>query len=357
MNRTITTNEFLSVFILSKLFTLITQQNSGGVNRSFYDDIFMTALSGLFLLIFAYILYFMTRDSYDLITLMHFNFAPFKSFNYLLLLVYMLYLAASSAVQFLQFCTEAIYTKPDFFPLAILLVVLVCYSLLTGFSPLSKCGVIIMSLFLLFTLYLTLVLLPNIQLQNTYTPVTMTAGEIFKDSLFSVTQNFELFLLLIFVKDTKKTKKAYVSWVKYAVLLMLLLTVLLHLSLGAMLSGQQYPYYTLAIVSSSVSAFRRLDAVFMVLWVFVSFVRVSFITLCAKEALLALLDKNQNEKSTNWLSISLSVVLFLFIALLRFNPNFMQYSEAVNLLFFVYFLVVLCVAVVLQKSRKRVQAE
>lgn len=351
-NRTITSNEFISLFILSKLFTLITFHKQSGNTQTFMDDILLTLCTSFILLVFCAFYYFLTKDHHsDLLTAFTFKFVPFRQLNFLLLFLYSVYVAATSSVQFLDFTVEAVYQKGDFMPLAVLFVCLLAYSMVSGFSPLAKTSVVVFALFVIFTVYLTIVLFPQLQLVNLKSEVSLSALDFLKTGAFNFTQNFELILLLIFIKETKPIKKVYTRWVFYSLGLILLLNVLLQLSMGAMLNAQSYPYYTLSILSSNMSAFRRLDALFIVLWVFVSFVRIAFIGLCAKETLLALLNKRQTEKSVNLVSIVTAVFIFVGIVLIHFNKQWLGAINEINAVLFVYFFVLSLITLLYIRSK------
>lgn len=120
--------------------------------------------------------------------------------------------------------------------------------------------------------------------------------------------NVELLLLFTLVKHlAQRTPSVFQGYFWLATGGSVGLSLLVKLALGNYAQMQQYPFYALA-VSSDLSVVQRLDSFYLVIWVLISFVRVTALLLALCTALQGMLpDRRYN--SGVWTALSLVAAL------------------------------------------------
>ena len=199
--------------------------------------------------------------------------------------------AQTIAVQ-ADFLTGTIYRLPHRFGLIAALWIGSMYVVWLGLESFARLSLGVFAAFLLLVAALVIQGLPNIDLINLHNPLGEGVMPLVKGTGLTLSRCGELSaaaLLVPAVRDNAKkwAAKACLLWTGFTLLLsFLVLTVL-----GSFSATRSYPVYTLALAGGEQAVFGRLDALLLLIWIFLAIVRSALYWWLAARCLFLLTAK------------------------------------------------------------------
>lgn len=344
--KTSVTNEFIAILILSKVFSIVTFNIYKNESVDFYSSILNLSVNSSLILFFSLIfMYLNNKIKLDIFSIITTNNKTFSLFNLLCLFLVSFIYFVYTLNTFLDFTTDAIYKKNDFLPICILLFLIIGYTLYNGISSISKTSIVVISLFYIFIAFLFLSLIIEFDFDNLMFNENIKLN--LKYNIQSLVYNFEFILMFYFLKFCKKEKKIYFNYIIKSFVLIFILSLIAELTVGDFLKQFEYPFFSLSKITDA-SFFRRLDGFFIIIWIFISFVKISAISFLLYDTI---------NKILSYFEFSINVVLFTFLNFIIYIVFKFFKIDNINIGFiymtlFIYLMVLIFTSIIL-KNRKR----
>lgn len=215
-------------------------------------------------------------------------FLKSKVFGVIMTVLYILVLTIfliQSTFEFSFFIVNAVY--PDA-PLLLIIfsIALVCtYCAKNGLESIARVSSIVFVFFIMSTIFIVASSIPTISFLNITPILGDPVKSVFKYTFWHVANSPELLIFFLIVPKIRKNIKAVGIWYIIISLLFTLLIVFLTLAvLGDVGFIQTFPVYTLTAILE-VNFLQRLDILYMLAWVFLSFIKQTLITVVAEQSL------------------------------------------------------------------------
>ncbi len=187
-----------------------------------------------------------------------------------------------------DFLTGTIYRLPNRLGLMLALWCGIVYAVWLGLESFSRLGTGVFLVFVLLAAALAIQAVPNIDPINLHHPLENGPKALVQGAAVAVSRCGELaaaVLLLPAVRDNagRWTVRAALLWTAFTLLVsFLVLTVL-----GNFAATRSYPVYTLALAGGEQAVFGRLDALLLLIWIFLAVIRGgTFLWLAARSVFL-----------------------------------------------------------------------
>ena len=274
-------------------------------------------------------------------------------FSYLvaiLSLSVLLGVAISTITTFEDFLSKSVFEDFHSFVIISLLIIAATYGAFLGIEALGRFANLVFVLVLISVLIILFSVIQNIELLNLGTVSVNNAKPILKTAVEGLLSNTGLLTATLVVPFVnKKHTKSFAFWNIASLIIVEIIVFCVYGVLGNFAQGKEYPYYSTA-TTAEFSIIKRLDFVYMCVWVFVAFIKTTYYLLLSKQTLDTILHKNAHKYSLLFCS-SISLILS-FIASER--PIFRGYiwsyiSSGIALIL----IVVILPIILLLKGRKK----
>ncbi|MEG0894529.1 MAG: GerAB/ArcD/ProY family transporter [Oscillospiraceae bacterium] len=182
------------------------------------------------------------------------------------------------------FLQNAVFPKASVFFLVLLICLFTFYSVKYGFEALCRSSTIIFVLLIIGILIIVLCSIPNVNLTN----IKPISSSIINQIPYQISLTYELPLFIFFFSSVKKEKNAFINssllFIIISSITMIIINFIIMGVLGNYSYVQTFPYYTIASISK-VSILQRLDAIHILLWVFMCFTRICLFIFATKKSL------------------------------------------------------------------------
>lgn len=247
-----------------------------------------------------------------------------------------------SIFSFEFFITNAIYPNSSivFIILSIVICCFICAK--NGIEGIARTGFLLFFLLLFGILFIIFVSTKSIDLLNIKPILDESAKQILYATIFTVSKYVELIMLILLLPNIKnspiknnseKTKGKTSSFKKASILYLIGATLFVEVTcfylssvLGEYAYSQTYPYYTLASIVET-NLLQRLDSIHMVLWVFISFIKITTLIVLANTCIRSIFPKVNKATS---LSIIFIIVTSLSLAI-GFHPEWLNQLNVTGL--------------------------
>ncbi len=229
---------------------------------------------------------------------------------------YLILLGINTLAQFQLFMINAIFQEASVWAILLPMLAVAVYAAYTGIEGIARSGFLLFVVFLVAFLFIILSSVPEISLIRLKPLEQDGISQVLRGAYGVVSRSVELVLLYLLLPYLQKGKLGkgilsltFLSLAAFELIAFFLLTVL-----GDFSIGQTFPFYTLASMSG-ISIFQRMDALYMGIWVFVAFVRLSLLIFLATELLTMMLPIRFDRRiKRNW-ALGLVAVLVLVLTL------------------------------------------
>jgi len=338
--------EIIPILILSKVFSILIVKYTGDTTSNIYSTIFNLLITNSIFLVLLLLLFKINRDkNINIFSAMSLKSHTLTNINLVILLLLGITAFSFYFNNFLDFTTNAIYTKVDFLPLSILFFLIITYAMYSGIQALSKTSTIVLILFFALLIMLFLLTVRDFDINNILNEEFIIDIEP-KNIAMNFLDTFEFILLLYllkYYKNGKKSYKLYVNFVIVSLAISIFIILISTLSVGEFLKGSNYPVFILSIVTN-ISFLQRLDGIFIIVWVLIAFVKIAVIAFLLKDTIDILLKKIKNK-----FTFLKMFLLFIFVIASRFNLGLLQFSYGI---LFAYVIIFSAISIAFKKKVK-----
>lgn len=308
--------QLLILLFLSRLFNTLTHIPGMGSTVSGTAMLYSNLIgAGVLLLVFLPLIVMANRfPERSVVMNLRAGFGGFGSLCGGLYYAFLVLLAAQTLAQFQLFMTDAVFPEASVWVIILPILLVAAYAAHVGIEGIARAGFLI---FLAFWAAFALIILssvPNIEIYNVVPLEQDAVREILQGVYAVVSRSAEpvLFCLLLPYAGNKTFYAAagftVLSFSTQEIIAFFILTVL-----GSFSYSQTFPFFSLASMSE-ISVFQRMDALYMGIWVFVAFIRLSLLLLLASDIIKFILpDRKNGERHRYGLAATVVIVLLAAI--------------------------------------------
>lgn len=250
------------------------------------------------------------------------------------------------------FMTTTIFPSASPFIIIFSMLMFCLYAVINGLEPIARTTTLLLPLVIIGILIITFSSFFNIDFDN-FKPILDNPIPTILNRAFSITiQNVELFVLIYLLPfmlgSFKKVLVGFLGSYTISHELLLFTSILV---LGEYLYIQQYPSYAIAAVAKF-SIFQRLDSLYMGIWVFMGFVKISLYLWVSMDSLNHLISKKYNK-------YVFLIVTVLLLILSVYRNYFFIFSLKNNIFLIQSILFIICLIgfplllIIIQKFSKK----
>lgn len=276
----------------------------------------------------------------------------------LIYLVFIILLAVNTLAHFQFFMTNAIFQEASVWAIIIPMMLVAVYAAYIGIEGISRSGFLLFAVFVIAFLFIILSSIPEVELTNLKPLEQDGLSQILRGAYGVVSRSVEILLLYLLLPYLQKgrlgagvTGFTILSLVVFELIAFFLLTVL-----GDFSKSQTFPFYTLASMSG-ISIFQRMDALYMGIWVFVAFIRLSLLIFIAADLLSLILPVQiKAERKRNYCLGVVSFIIFALTIPVCYNMKLLNGSYRISyagLLIFVLALVIPVITLIILKLKTK----
>ena len=341
--------EGVSVLTVSQIFSTIafsTSELSGA--STILSFVFGTALN--FLIILPFLLLCKKQGYRSLIELSRDGLGVFSYVVSFLFLGILLAVTVSTAATFEDFLSKSVFEDSSPFIIVSLLILAASYGAFLGIEALGRFANIVFVLVSISVLIILFSVLENVKLTNLGSTSLQDTEEIVKtgvEGLFSNTGLITAVLIAPLIND--KRTKGFTVWNVASLIIVIIIVFSVYGVLGNYAFGKEYPYYDTA-TTAEFSIVKRLDIVYMCVWVFVAFIKTTYYLLLSKRVLDTVLHKKAKKYSLFFCS-ALSLGLSFIASVKEIFHEYLKFyiSSGITL---ILLLVVLPIILLLKRRKK-----
>lgn len=223
-------------------------------------------------------------------------------------------IAARSVTVFEKFITSVVFPDASVFTIIILLTVAAAYGAFLGIEALGRFSNIVFFLSAAAILLILVCAVGQIDIKNFGSLNSSDILKILEASMYGVFSNTGLIAAALTVSIVrKKHLKGFAIFNTASLVLVEMIAFCVTGVLGQYAYTKTYPFYSTASVTEF-SVLRRLDAVYMCVWILVAFIRTTYYLLLAKNILDAVLSK-KSRKYSLWVSTGIMLILSVMMSL------------------------------------------
>ena len=235
------------------------------------------------------------------------------------LAVFAIFIAVSTdtVVQFQKFLSNTVYPGSSGVVIIVLLVISASYGAFLGIEALGRVANIIFSLVSLAILLILLATVKDVNLQNFGTIQPSDIGNIFNVAIKGVISNTGILAAFMLLHNVKSNHfKGLCFWNFASLVIVEIIVSTVTGVLGVYGSDKKYPYFTTATVAEF-SVLKRLDILYLCIWIFVAFVKTTLYLLLSKRILDTALSGAGKKHSLSFCSVL--ILLLSYIASIKEN--------------------------------------
>ena len=266
-----------------------------------------------------------------------------------ILLAYLILVATSTVTVYEGFLTATLFQDSPSAVIISLLIFASAYGVYLGIEALGRFANIVFLLVSISVFVILLSLIKNINILNFGSTNLEDVKTILKTAVQDVLSNTGLIAALILASNVnKKHSKSFLFWNIASLLIVETIAFSVNGVLGEYALGKEYPYYNAATIAEF-SIFKRLDIVYMCVWILVAFIKTAYYLLLAKNVLDNILQVNIKKYSL----LFCSTVDFLLSFACSLQPKYYEYIKVfIGSGFVLIGFVVLLPFILLLKGRK-----
>lgn len=348
----ISTIQGVSILTVSRVFSAITyasQKSSVNVTSSMLSFLFGFVVDLIIILPFLFLI--KKHSTHSVIEFADkINPTLSKTLSVVFSFIFAL-VCAMNLASFTRFISTE-FLNTNAFPILFLITIATVYCAFMGIEALGRfsnlvLAVLILSVFTVFFLFLN-----EYKLSNFYSPFEDNVFEIMSEGIFRASNTFEVVSVLFLAPVVKGRKK---RGFLYFLLISLLLIEMIIFSIGAVFGDYanitDYTYYNLIQVSG-VSKLRRIDSVYVAVWILLGFVKCGYYLILSENLLFSVLKK---ANKTNSLTI-VATISFLIAGAFLLKPNLLTYVHTPLKTFLIFAIILIPSAILIfLKRRKRIE--
>ncbi len=340
--------EAMSVLTVSQIFSTVafsTSELSGF--STILSFVLGTALN--FLIILPFFLLCKKYGYHSLIELSRDGLGAFSYVVSLLLLSVLLAVTVSTTATFEDFLSKSVFEDSSSIVIIALLIFAASYGAFLGIEALGRFANVAFVLVSISVLIILFAVVGNVELMNLGTVSLKDTKTILKTGIQGLFSNTGLITaVLIAPLINRKHTKCFTFWNVASLIVVIIIVFCVYGVLGNYAQGNEYPYYNTA-TTAEFSIIKRLDIVYMCVWVFVAFIKTTYYLLLSKNVLDTVLHKKAKKHSLFFCSLASLVLSFVASVKPVFHEYIKFYISSGIALFL---LLVILPIVLLLKGRK-----
>lgn len=241
-----------------------------------------------------------------------------------ILFVVLIATAAKTVSTFERFLSTEIFPDSAVFTIVLLITVSTAYGAFLGIEALGRVANIVFVLASLSIILVLVSVVQKIELLNFGTLEFSDIGNILKAAATGVFANTGLITALLIVPIVNKNHfKGFFFWNAASLILVEIIAFSVTGVLGDYAQTKMYPYYSTTTIAD-LSVFKRLDLVYMCVWILVAFIRITYYLILAKNVIDSFLSEKAKKYSL-WVS---SGIIFLLSVIMSLREVFDSYTQA-----------------------------
>ncbi len=278
---------FVMIFISKAFFLMMSPVSNNDIQPSLY--IWGQIISIPIMLVLLIPTIYLIRKSFDFSS----NII-LQKLTGLLYLIATLSIGINSLVNFQKFLVDTFFPFTSGTALMILLILGITYGIYLGLEPLARAGGIVMFFVLIGTGLISFSFIDKIDMAYFKPLADITTQNITTITLSSLiaNQDFILILLLSAFTNSNNPKGLKTLLISssgfYSLMIFFIITVL-----GGYINHAKYPLYSISSIAN-LAVIGRLDSVFMMLWVWIAFIRITLFILSADYALSLVIEEKKD---------------------------------------------------------------
>lgn len=301
------------------IFSLTWVYNVSNYIPSFQDDVEGTAmLYGAVLAFFIQILIIIPaivlNYRFNKDTVITLGYKKSKVFGVILSIVYLivtLLTIIGNCRNFNFFIINAVFPSALTFTIAMVILIPCAVCALAGFEPLARAATIIFVIVLSFSVFIGAVATRDISFLNIRPIMDEPVRSVLSYTFHTISKNSELFAIILLLPKIKAPPAKFIGiYLTFTCVFHFLAVFVMQGVLGNYAHTQVFPYFVLTAVLE-VPIFQRLDSIYMIIWIFVSFVRISLFFYLAGSLLQPLLPQKARKFSVLFIFIAVTPVILL----------------------------------------------
>lgn len=293
----ISSGQFFSLLLLTRLLSWLTYTPSGAVGRNTSDFLLFALIGCLMILLMAVPLLLLyrknaDRDILDLTCEISPGFAKFAASGYALLF---LFFAFVTLTRLDMFAGTTVFPESDTTFFILLAAALSCYAATRGLEALGRAGSICLFIFCLSFAAVLLTMYRKVDLNN-FSPLLYNgSAPVLKDALDIALWTVEpAAMLVLFPRVTGNRKKGFFIWLLAFSGLAQLVFFLMLGSLGDFALLQLFPVHTISVLCEF-AVFEHLDEILAGTWILFAFMKLSFMLYLFSESLKKAFKRGRQE--------------------------------------------------------------
>lgn len=341
--------EGISVLTVSQIFSTIAFSPTGLSGTSTILS-FVLGTAFNFLIILPFFLLCKKQGYSSLIELSHKGLGIFSYVVSFLFLSILLAVTISTAATFEDFISRSVFEDSYSFIIISLLILAASYGVFLGIEALGRFANIIFVLVSISVLIILFAVLGNIKLTNLGTISLNDTEKILKTGVEGLFSNTGLITAVLIAPTIKnKHSKSFTVWNLASLIIVIIIVFSIYGVLGNYALGKEYPYFNTA-TTAEFSIIKRLDIVYMCVWVFVAFIKTTYYLLLSKNVLDTVLHKKAKKYSLFFCSaVSLGLSFIASVKEIFHEYVKLYISSGITLII----LVVILPIILLLKGRKK----
>lgn len=273
----ISVGQIVILLFLSRTFNVLNYVPAFNVKvegtAMLYGTFIAAVMSGIILL--PSLILYKKFNGENIVDVAYGRYKPLGYIVSLILFLMSLLSLVSTIVGFEYFMTNAVYENVTIALIVISMCLACFFGAINGIEGLSRASSIIFIFFLICSLFIGFGAIPVIDLINIKPILNGAVSSSFSYAFNLISQSPELYLFILLLPRINGNVNKAAFW--FITLTFAYIAITNFLIIGVFsdyFEIQTFPYYTLASIVE-ISIFQRLDAIHMMIWVFVSFIRIT----------------------------------------------------------------------------------
>ncbi len=313
--------EAVSVLTVSQIFSTVaySAQSQNGLNATSSMIAFVLGTLLNFLVILPFVILSARRRKRSLLEHSYRYFGKLAVIVALAIFVVFIAVSVNTVVLFQKFLTNTVYQGSSTFVIISLLVLATSYGAFLGIEALGRVANIIFSLVSVSILLILLSVIKDFNLQNFGSVQLSDAKNIFAVAVKGVASNTGLLAAFMLLPSVNKNHfKGFCLWNLASLTIVEVIVATVSGVLGTYGLDKEYPYYTTATVAE-ISVLKRLDIIYLCIWIFVAFIKTTLYLLLSKKVLDTVLHKSAKKYSLAFCSVIVLLLSYIASAKDEFN--------------------------------------
>lgn len=293
---------------------------------------------------------FILYSRFEGMNILDIAFLKSKVFGTVMTILYIFMLLFSfiqSTFEFSFFVVNAVYPNTSIMLIIVTMSLVCLYCTKNGIEGIARVGSIVFVFFILSILFICIVSFTSVHLLNLTPIMNNPVMSVTKFTFWHTANSPELLIFaLILPKIRKKIKSAGIWYLILSFIFTMLINFLILSVLGEFGFIQTFPAYTLTSVLE-MPILQRLDSLYMFIWVFLSFIRITLLSIMIRQCLRKVLPYRVS-KVFPTLIFTVAIILSSLIV-----QNIEIYKNITYIAYVVYFCFMVCFPLLLTFITKK----